>query len=78
MSDIHRIKIYYPDKKSEEIIGIIDYNKKIIRIIEIIETSPNGYIEKGFINMDFIKKAEILDKKGCLGKNDGTNECFRK
>ena len=73
MQDIHFIKIFYPDDKTEEIIGIIENKNRLIRIIEIDSESITGFKEKGFINIDHIKKIEIISKAGCIGNSD--EEC---
>jgi len=72
--EVYLLKIVYPDDKIENILGIIDHNKKIVRIIEVDENHDKGYRERGFINMDYIKKIEIMKKAGCIGDNDSSCE----
>jgi hypothetical protein len=69
MEEIYSLKIYYLNNTIEFFLGIIDYAKRVIKIIELGENRENkeneeivNYKEKGFINFDAIKKVDILKK----------------
>lgn len=71
---VHKILVYYPDEKEpEEIIGIIDYSRKMIKLIEINKDNSTGYKLKGYLNLGYIKRVEIKEKIGCL--SDGDDIC---
>jgi len=62
MDDICSIKICYLDDSVEFITGIIDYECRVIRIIEFDNQTENGIKIKGFVNFNAIKKVDILKK----------------
>jgi len=62
MDDIYSIKVYYLNDSVEFFVGIIDYEYRVIRIIEFNEGNENGIRIKGFINFDAIKKVDILKR----------------
>lgn len=68
---VYLLKIHYPNKEiSEEVLGVIDYNEKIIRVIELIEEHKNRFKEIALINLNYVRKVEIIKKIGCLGSSD--------
>jgi hypothetical protein len=74
--NVHLLRVYYPDKSEpEELTGIIDNFNRVIKIIEINKDAQLGFKEKGIINLDFVKKVEIIEKAGCIGSED--EECYR-
>ena len=60
-------------KFSEEISGIIDYNKKMIKLID--EDQVKGFKEKGMINLNHVRKIEVIKKIGCLGPSSEIDIC---
>ena len=62
MDDIYSVKIYYLDDSIEFFVGLIDYETRVIRILEFDENSENGIRMKGFVNFDAIKKVDIIKK----------------
>lgn len=68
---IHLLKVFYPGKEEPEtIFGIIDYQEKIIKMIDINEKHKKGFKETGIINLNYVKKIEIIEKAGCLSSPD--------
>lgn len=62
MDDIYSIKIYYLDDSVEFFTGIIDYECRVIRILEFDDKMENRVRIKGFVNFDAIKKVDILKR----------------
>ncbi len=62
MDDVYSIKIYYLDDSVEFFVGIIDYEYRVIRILEFDDALENGVKIKGFVNFDAIKKVDILKR----------------
>jgi hypothetical protein len=69
---VYRLIIYYLHKEEiEEVLGYVDYSKRIVRLIDL-EDSYRGFKEKGFINFEAIKKVEVMERQGCILKDDGS------
>lgn len=70
---VHKLRVCYPDNEKEEVTGIIDYEHKLIRLIDINPDLSIGFKEKGIINLDYVKKIDIIDHTGCI--SDSSEEC---
>lgn len=64
--EIYLIKITYPNEKIENIPGIIDCINRIIKVIEVDEESASGFKVRGFINMDYVKRVDMLKRIGSI------------
>jgi len=62
MDDAYSIKICYLDDSVEFFVGIIDYEYRVIRILEPDSQNENGVKIKGFVNFDAIKKVDIIKR----------------
>lgn len=68
---VYLLKIYYPHKEiPEEILGVIDYKGKMIRVIELLEQHEKHFKEIALINLNYVSKVEIIKKIGCIGDSD--------
>ncbi len=76
MKVVSELRIFYPEGNVEDIIGVVDYRNKLIEIIEVKPDNPQGFKERGFVNMAFVKKAEIVRKIGCIMNKEGSGECL--
>lgn len=59
MDDVYSIKIYYLDNSFELITGIIDYEQRVIRIMQF---ENERFRVKGFITFNAIKRVDLLKR----------------
>ncbi len=75
LEKIYLLKIYY-ETEIEEATGVVDFKKRIIRLLDINNNYKKGFREIGFINFDFIKKLEVIKSVGCIGNKNNSDVCY--